>query len=177
MLKEILMILISPYPFFYGITYEERHMHENRSGIFQLNDLLLCFMIFLRVYFLARTVLSISFYTDPRSQRVCTIYGAEANYGFALKALMKEKPWNVLGMALLCSVFVFGYCLMIFERHVDPSFNYFSTSVWNVLITMTTVGYGDYYAKSNAGRVVSIICAFWGVFIVSLFVVSLTNML
>jgi hypothetical protein len=42
---------------------------------------------------------------------------------------------------------------------------------------MTTVGYGDLYPKTNIGRIVGIIVSFWGVFIVSLFVVSLSTML
>jgi hypothetical protein len=42
---------------------------------------------------------------------------------------------------------------------------------------MTTVGYGDFFPQTNIGRVVGIICSFWGVFIVSMFVVALTNML
>lgn len=42
---------------------------------------------------------------------------------------------------------------------------------------MTTVGYGDFYPKTNMGRLVGIVIAFWGVFIVSLFVVSLSTML
>lgn len=42
---------------------------------------------------------------------------------------------------------------------------------------MTTVGYGDFYPKTNIGRMVGIVIAFWGVFIVSLFVVSLSTML
>lgn len=42
---------------------------------------------------------------------------------------------------------------------------------------MTTVGYGDLYPKTNIGRTVGIVIAFWGVFIVSLFVVSLSTML
>lgn len=41
---------------------------------------------------------------------------------------------------------------------------------------MTTVGYGDYFPKTNMGRIIGLIIAFWGVFIVSLFVVSLSNM-
>jgi len=49
--------------------------------------------------------------------------------------------------------------------------------MWNVIITLTTVGYGDYYPKTNAGRFIGILTAFWGVFFVSLFVVALTNTL
>ena len=42
---------------------------------------------------------------------------------------------------------------------------------------MTTVGFGDYYPKTNAGRFFSIIISLWGVFFVSLFVVALGNTL
>jgi len=146
MIVEVCAVLIQPYPFLQGVMYKEEHMYGNNSNKFQVNDLLLCWMIFSRVYFYARSILSISFYTDPRSQRVCSIYGAEAGYTFALKALMKEKPWNVLACSLAMSVFVFGYCLRLFERVIQPEFTYVSTSMWNVLITMTTVGYGDYFA-------------------------------
>jgi hypothetical protein len=42
---------------------------------------------------------------------------------------------------------------------------------------MTTVGYGDFFPKTHMGRVIGTIIAIWGVFLVSLFVVSLTNLL
>lgn len=41
---------------------------------------------------------------------------------------------------------------------------------------MTTVGYGDYIPKTNMGRIIGVVIAFWGLFIVSLVVVSLSNM-
>ena len=47
--------------------------------------------------------------------------------------------------------------------------------MWNVIITMTTVGYGDYSAISNAGKFIAIMISLWGVFFVNLFVVALTN--
>jgi ABC-type xylose transport system permease subunit len=49
--------------------------------------------------------------------------------------------------------------------------------MWNVIITLTSVGYGEIYPKTFFGRIVGIIICFWGVFIVSFFVVTLTGML
>ena len=42
---------------------------------------------------------------------------------------------------------------------------------------MTTVGYGDFFLKSFPSRLIGIICSFYGVYLVSLFVVTLTNFL
>jgi hypothetical protein len=42
---------------------------------------------------------------------------------------------------------------------------------------MTTVGYGDFYPRTLIGRVIDIILVVWGIFIVSLMVVVLTNAL
>lgn len=42
---------------------------------------------------------------------------------------------------------------------------------------MGTIGFGEVYPKTVMGRVVGMIVCFWGVFIVSFFVVTLNNML
>ena len=100
---------------------------------------------------------------------------------FSIKALMKKKPYSVLIVSLVLSVTLFGFTLRIFERPLSTAsgqnFNSIANSFWVTLITMTTVGYGDFYPKSNIGRLVGIIIAFWGVLFVSLFVVTLTNLL
>ena len=47
------------------------------------------------------------------------------------------------------------------------------TAIWCVVITMTTVGYGDIFAISPFGRIISIINALWGAFIISMLVASI----
>jgi hypothetical protein len=47
--------------------------------------------------------------------------------------------------------------------------------MWNVIITMTTVGYGDVFAMSHAGRAIAVVSAFVGVLIVSVFVLCIMN--
>jgi hypothetical protein len=48
-------------------------------------------------------------------------------------------------------------------------------AIWNAIITMTTVGYGDFFPKTMFGRITGFLICFWGVFIVSIFVVTLSN--
>jgi hypothetical protein len=73
------------------------------------NDFLLCFMIFCRLPYLIRSILSNSKFAEPRAQRVCGIYGCEANQEFAIKAIMKENPRDVLMSSLIISLIMFSY--------------------------------------------------------------------
>ena len=57
------------------------------------------------------------------------------------------------------------------------NFGYFFNSIWCVVITMTTIGYGDFFPRTLFGRILDIIIAIWGIFIVSMAVVVLNNML
>ena len=72
------------------------------------------------------------------------------------------------------------------------SFTNYWNAMWCTILTMTTgmifktyfsiiiyfvVGYGDFYAKTHFGRLISFFCCIWGVFVVSLMVVTLNNVL
>jgi hypothetical protein len=49
--------------------------------------------------------------------------------------------------------------------------------MWLIIVTLTTVGFGDYFLKTVMGRIVGFIACFWGTFVVSYFVVTVTNIL
>lgn len=48
---------------------------------------------------------------------------------------------------------------------------------WMTMVTMTTMGYGDFYPHTVLGRIIGVICGLWGAFIVSVIVVVLTKTL
>ena len=107
--------------------------------------------------------------------------GAEADFIFAVKGVMKDSPYIFLGLSLLVSVALPGFLIHIFEKPLIPysgqDFNSISNCFWLIVITQTTVGYGDFFPVSNMGRIIGVVTSFWGVFIVSMFVVTLTNTL
>lgn len=164
------------YPSLYGETYMEKENDFTTESIFITNDILLCIMIFARTHYLIRCILSSSFYTDPRSQRVSAIYGADANNMYAVKAIMVNNSWILVIFSTFISLMMFSIQLRLFERVVQPNFYHITTSMWNILITMTTVGYGDLYAMSHTGRFIAVAAAFWGVFLLSLFILALFSM-
>jgi voltage-gated potassium channel len=43
----------------------------------------------------------------------------------------------------------------VLERLIDPEFNTLGEAFWFSIVTVTTVGYGDYVPESAAGRVVA----------------------
>ena len=147
----------------------------------KINCVLLFYAMLFRIHLIIRYLLSISNYKNARSQRLCLIHGTEATFMYAIKAVMKDRPYSFMGISLFLPLLIGGFTLRMFERPLISSsgfdFNSLGNCFWNIIITMTTVGYGDYYPISNYGRIVGIIVCLWGVFLVSISVATLTNLL
>lgn len=55
------------------------------------------------------------------------------------------------------------------------NFEFFFDSFWFMIVTMTTVGYGDRYPNTHIGRLITFFGCLLGALLVSLMVVSLQN--
>lgn len=84
-------------------------------------------------------------------------------------------------MNLFVMILIFGYMLHVLEGPMTEvsGQNYRSmiSCMWNVIITLSTVGYGELYPKTLIGRFVGIMICFYGATIVSLLVVTITDCL
>ena len=144
-----------------------------------LNDFL-SIWILIRFYLVVRIILNSSMYADTRANRICRLYGCEPGYFYAAKCYMQESPLMVVIVLFILSIIIMGHALRICEEPLNwtidnhmMDFSYYMNCWWCIIITMTTVGYGEFYPRTIPGRTVIFITTIWGVFIVSLLVVAL----
>lgn len=103
---------------------------------------------------------------------------------FVIRSLMRTQPYLITFLTMGGSIFIYAYAIRVCEaplrRNEGPSSNDLSdyrNSLWNIIITMTTVGYGDSYARTDLGRLIIFTVCIFGIFIVSIMVVTLSNSL
>jgi hypothetical protein len=74
---------------------------------------------------------------------------------------------------------VLAQILRIYERPLSDvsghNFNKYATAVWNIIVTMSTVGYGDVFPKTRFGHIIGAFICIWGVVVMSMFVVTLSE--
>lgn len=76
----------------------------------------------------------------------------------------------------LCLLLIsFGMATMIFstliyyaEIHADDGFDSIQICMWWSVITMTTVGYGDYFPSTTTGYLVGVVCAVCGLLLLAM---------
>lgn len=92
MIAEMFLNIIAPMPFLNGKKYEEYVEAYDVTVIYEINDILL-FVSFLRVYLVFKFILYLTQFMGPRPHRVCHFNNCDASTMFAVKGLMKQRPY------------------------------------------------------------------------------------
>lgn len=173
------MILLCPIPY-WDMIIDINALNTSKTApvpvYYLLSDFILAFM-FVRTIFLARAVINYSIFMDIYSKRLCKSYGFTANVRFSFKCFVRSSPGSTVAIILACSVLILAYLMRIAELPYGVTAGnitwvaYFD-SIWCVIITMATVGYGDISPVTVFGRIVAIAAAIWGTFLISLLILS-----
>ena len=120
-------------------------------------------------------------YSNQVSLRQCEKFGVAPGVGFSFKCYLNEMPmFMVIVFLLIPCVFIFGSAAKVFERpmHRDGNdYDYLPNSMWNVFITMSTVGYGDQFPVTLCGRITLALSAFSGGIVLSMTFVAIGSYL
>jgi voltage-gated potassium channel len=79
------------------------------------------------------------------------------------RTVLRERTFGVIGTASLLAVFAAALLVYLAERGGDGTIQSFADALWWASATITTVGYGDVYPKSAAGRGVAVLLMLVGI--------------
>lgn len=170
MVIELLALICSPHIFLDGLKLHAKEYWNNRDIIYEVNYILVLFS-FVRFYGLINFIISTTKYYNYRAFRIAKMMGMLMTFNFAIKCILSKNPFRTVIFIIVMFVFLFSYMLRIIEGP-DSEFNTYGNCLWFALITMTTVGYGDYVPKSNLGRILTFLAAVLGSIQVSILIYS-----
>ena len=178
---ETLILLIIPYPKIKTIFF------YNAFGIYFIIPLTtyFCSLSLLRIFFLSKILSSLTRWTSTKNDFICKKFGCNANNSFAFKAFQKEHPFIILiiifiSTCIICGLSIRNFEILFWEQKEESS--YFQewenvwNSVWFIFVSMTTVGYGDFYPKTIPGRIYTLICCLVGCYFESSMMVNMTKL-
>lgn len=176
---NIILFIWHPSPIFSSIEVKFKITNYDLDQIMPFNSILYSITLF-KLWFLFKFVLYYSEYTSSRMNRVCLMNKFKVNFSFCIKALMEKTPFHVQFLFFIMSTLYCSICIRIFERDLDPYtnqiFSNFYNCVWYTIITMTTVGFGDFYPDSLLGKLIGILASFIGVILMSISVITVSSL-
>jgi potassium intermediate/small conductance calcium-activated channel subfamily N protein 2 len=196
LILEWILISLLPTPFYSSISFKNYNDQEAVETTYHVNDLM-SLLILLRVFGVFRIFLSNSRYYTNVAHRICSLTGCESgsNYIYVIKCIMKNSPLEILLASMVIYIITFAYAVKVCERPLifaiiqknlgDPSFtlpvandvsNYYN-AMWLMIVTMATIGYGDYYPRTLPGRAITFFSCICGVVTVSLLTITLQNLM
>ena len=87
----------------------------------------------------------------------------------------KFTIWSFVGSVSILSLLLQISDVPILQPESTDSPQELFQIVWLIVITMTTVGYGEVYPQTDFGKVIAVVTALWGAFNLTLLVLTLNQ--
>lgn len=113
---------------------------------------------------------------------MCYEHGFYPGNWFSLKLKLIREPGLTTTVLCLISVFVFANIIIVFEleqfmpNSPEALESPYFTAVYFSIVTMSTIGYGDYCPSTLEGRFITMLAAVWGAILIALFVTVVTEL-
>ena len=169
---EIIFFMIHPFYFLEGVKVSIDYEELNVVYINDLNNVLVVFVV-LRLYYFFRYLLYLTNYHCIKAYRLSKLFGVNMSMSFNIRCLQTKHPFLMLGLFILVLIVNFSYMLKIVEGpmtllvpfyiKMKIDFNSFIDCFYGILITLTTVGYGDIVPTTSVSKFLNIVASILGV--------------
>jgi len=173
-LIEFIFAILHPNILFKNKYYTTSKKYNLKRITYNVNDLFTLIQWIRLIYIITNSAIFTNFYSS-RADRICKMMSRRLDLLFAFRALFIRHTASVLIFVFLVSCSALSFMLKVISEPLDytsakASFNNYGNCFWYVLITMTTVGYGDMYPQTTLQRIICCIIAFAGILVIALLV-------
>eukprot|EP00736_Rhodelphis_marinus_P010245 Rmarinus@m.5366 len=154
---------------FHVVAMGQKHGPYTAHGFFSV-------VMLGRLYLLQRVIVDWTGFNNYRYQFLSAMNNIRVDTSFAMKAFLSSHPFLCTSTYILFITLSLAHAIRVAERPQNIEFEYYWNSVWLVLITMTTVGYGDLYPVTHTGRFMAIVACISNLLVAAMMVVAVTEM-
>ena len=88
-----------------------------------------------------------------------------------------DKPAGRALLLILIVTIIASITIAVFESGINEQFKSFWDAVWWVMVTISTVGYGDKVPVTSIGKIVAVVIMFIGVALLSVVTATISSIL
>uniref|UniRef100_A0A914N5K1 Potassium channel domain-containing protein n=1 Tax=Meloidogyne incognita TaxID=6306 RepID=A0A914N5K1_MELIC len=154
---EIFICAICPFPGSGTISWPYISADEHSfTKVSVPLDVLLAVPMFLRAYLLCRfMVLHSRQFQDAATRSIAALNRISMDFRFVIKTMMADHPMTVLVIFTccywVCMSWMFTQCERYNGREASTEY-YYMNSLWFIMVTFMSIGYGDVVPTSYCGR-------------------------
>ena len=139
------------------------------------NELLAISALFRGLYFF-QFCRYFSVFASNRAHRMASMHGIRCDFSFMVKSLFKRRPFLVVSCLYGVTILYSSVVVYLLERE-NPLHNFdnISNCVWFTVVTMVSLGYGDFFPISLVGRSFVIGLSMFGLLLTYLVILLLSN--
>ncbi|XP_022796449.1 intermediate conductance calcium-activated potassium channel protein 4-like isoform X2 [Stylophora pistillata] len=124
-------------------------------------------LVFLRLYLMAKYVKEHNMFVDNHATALfASVTQTEISSIFLIKAYFLKFPFKMVFTFYSLNIFLGGYCVYV----IDRAHNTYLDTVWMLVVTMTTLGFGDVVPKAILARAFVGFASVLGIFLMALFI-------
>uniref|UniRef100_A0A8R1HLS8 CaMBD domain-containing protein n=1 Tax=Caenorhabditis japonica TaxID=281687 RepID=A0A8R1HLS8_CAEJA len=163
MLIEVAVCMICPFPeIFSNGLMKMPYINADTRQVKMIDvpvDVLLSVPMFLRSYLVCRfMVLHSKQFQDAATRSIAALNRISMDFRFVIKTMMADHPLRVLIVFTLsywiCMSWMFTQCER-YDGQLDVE-HYYLNSMWFIMVTFMSIGYGDIVPNTYCGRCLSI---------------------
>ncbi|CAJ0582093.1 unnamed protein product, partial [Mesorhabditis spiculigera] len=157
---ELVVCSICPFPGTGSVAWPFISPETRKVTMIQVPvDVLLSVPMFLRSYLLCRfMVLHSKQFQDAATRSIAALNRISMDFRFVIKTMMSEHPLRVLIVFTVtywvCMSWMFTQCER-YDGKLDTE-HYYMNSMWFIMVTFMSIGYGDIVPNTYCGRTLSI---------------------